>query len=123
VLVVDDNVDAALMLGEAVNTFGHEVRIAHDGPSALEIAAEFDPEIALLDIGLPLMDGFELARRFRAEPRLAGLYLVAVTGYGQPVDRERSHQAGFDVHLVKPVDLDLIAKLLREVPEASPRPG
>jgi PAS domain S-box-containing protein len=114
VLIVDDNADAALLLGEAVALFGHDVRTAHDGPSALRVAEAFAPDVALVDIGLPLMDGFEVARRLRALPGLTGLRMIAVTGYGQPADRERSRAAGFDVHLVKPVDLDTIEALLSE---------
>lgn len=105
VLVVDDNVDAAEMLAEALRTAGHVVSVAHDGPAALSLAGEFLPDLALLDIGLPVMDGFDLAqclkRRLSARPPK----FVAITGYGQPSDRARSKQAGFDEHLVKPVDL------------------
>jgi PAS domain S-box-containing protein len=118
VLIVDDNADAAMMLGEAVSSFGHDVRTTLDGPSALDVAPSFAPDVALLDLGLPVMDGFELARRLRAVPGLSDLRLVAVTGYGQRVDRDRSREAGFDVHLVKPVDLDEIASLLHELPLA-----
>ncbi|MGD0674063.1 MAG: ATP-binding protein [Polyangiaceae bacterium] len=105
VLVVDDNVDAADTLGEAMELAGHEVRIAHDGPSALEISERFAPEIAFLDIGLPVMDGYELAAQMR---RLAGrqpIVLVAVTGYTQSEERARARAHDFDEHLAKPVDL------------------
>jgi signal transduction histidine kinase/ActR/RegA family two-component response regulator len=105
VLVVDDNRDAAELLGEALAMEGHQVRVAFDGPNALDVAAHFRPELAFLDIGLPAMDGYDLARRMRALP-LEPLTLVAVTGYGQPSDRARSMEAGFDEHLVKPLELD-----------------
>jgi CheY-like chemotaxis protein len=105
VLVVDDNRDGAETLAEALQLDGHQVRVAFDGPSALTVAAEFRPELAFLDIGLPVMDGYDLARRLRAMP-LEPLTLVAITGYGQPADRARSAKAGFDEHLVKPIGLD-----------------
>ena len=91
---------------------GHEVRLAHDGPEALVEAAAFDPEVVLLDIGLPTMDGYEVARRLRADPATAGAALIALTGWGQQDDRRRSREAGFDHHLVKPVDHDVLEQLL-----------
>ena len=113
VLIVDDNRDAAEMLSEYVGSLGYRVWTAFDGPSALRVAQETSPGIALLDIGLPVMDGFELAGRLREMPGHAGLKLVAITGYGQASDRERSRSAGFDAHLVKPVDMDALEDLLR----------
>jgi PAS domain S-box-containing protein len=110
VLVVDDNRDAAEMLAEALGAVGHEVHVAADGPSALEIAAKAPPEVALLDIGLPVMDGYEVARRMRELPGCRRTRFIALTGYGQESDRERSRKAGFDEHLVKPVDLDDVAR-------------
>jgi len=104
VLVVDDNEDVAQIFSLALRRLGHTVRVAHDGPAALRIAEDFFPEVAFLDIGLPVMDGYGLARHLRQIPGLSGIRLVAVTGYGQDADRDRSHAAGFDVHLVKPVD-------------------
>jgi len=102
ILVVDDNADAAVLMAELFQRSGHHTAVAHDGPSALEIAAAFAPEIAILDIGLPVMDGYELARRLR---ELVGpIHLIALTGYGRSSDRERALAAGFDVHLVKPID-------------------
>lgn len=91
---------------------GHETRVAYDAHSALDVAATFLPEVAFLDIGLPIMDGFELARRLREVPGLQGIRLVAVTGYGRETDRERTRAAGFHSHLVKPVDLRLIDDVL-----------
>jgi CheY-like chemotaxis protein len=105
VLVVDDNRDAAELLAEALEMEGYQTRVAFDGPSALRVAAEFRPELAFLDIGLPVMDGYDLARRLRALEQ-GPLVLVAVTGYGQPSDRARSVEAGFDEHLVKPITID-----------------
>lgn len=105
VLVVDDNVDAAELLAASLALMGHETRIAHDGPSALALVSSFEPQVAVLDIGLPVMDGYELGRRLRAIPGLASLRLIALTGYGQASDRKRSADAGFDLHLVKPVEL------------------
>jgi CheY-like chemotaxis protein len=107
ILVVDDNRDAATSLARLLEaTDGHEVRVTYDGPSALDLARAFHPEIAILDIGMPGMDGLELARRFRADPELRRTRLLALSGWGHEQDRERSHEAGFDRHLVKPVDLD-----------------
>ena len=103
ILVVDDNEDAAWLLAEALRLLGHEVHIAHEGVSALVLAREVVPEIALLDIGLPGMNGFELCRelcKLAAKP-----YVIAISGYGQPKDREAAREAGFDAHFVKPVDL------------------
>jgi CheY-like chemotaxis protein len=119
VLIVDDNVDAALLLGEALTQCGHEIRIASDGLQALHVASSFRPHVALLDIGLPVMDGFEVARQIRASPELASTSLVAVTGYGQVHDRERTLAAGFDVHLVKPVDLQRVSALIAQLADAS----
>jgi CheY-like chemotaxis protein len=104
VLVVDDNTDAAEMMATLLSIHGHDVRTAASGPAALNIIKDFDPDIAFLDIGLPGMSGYELARRIRAEPRLAGITLVAVTGWGQDEDRRQSKEAGMDHHLTKPVD-------------------
>ena len=104
ILLVDDNEDAAAMLGIYLGKLGHVIHIAHDGLEALDAATEFGPEVALLDIGLPVMDGYELARRLHQAPGVGPLMLVALTGYGQESDHERSREAGFDLHLVKPVD-------------------
>jgi signal transduction histidine kinase/ActR/RegA family two-component response regulator len=123
VLIVDDNRDAAEVLGEALEGTEHLVRLAYDGPSALRVAAEFRPHVAVLDIGLPVMDGYELARRMRQTPGLAKVKLLALTGYGQESDRDRSLRAGFDDHLVKPVDLDDIIRLLAEAHAELSRPN
>jgi CheY-like chemotaxis protein len=105
ILVVDDNVDGAEMLALSLASMGHSVRVAHNGKTALDAAAEFHPEVALLDIGLPVMDGYELASRLRHLPGGDDIRLVAVTGYGQEKDRTASKAAGFSEHLVKPVDV------------------
>ncbi|HEY1376236.1 MAG TPA: ATP-binding protein [Gemmataceae bacterium] len=104
VLVVDDNVDAARMAGLLLKLWGHDARTAHDGPAALAVADTFRPDVVLLDIGLPGLNGYEVADRLRAVPGLAGVRLVAVTGYGHEEDRRRSAAAGFAGHLVKPVE-------------------
>jgi PAS domain S-box-containing protein len=116
VLVVDDNVDAAESLGELLRLEGHEVRVAHDGPSALEAAAVGRPELVVLDLGMPGMDGFEVARRLRRLPGLEGVVVVALTGWGQDDDRRRSREAGFNHHLVKPAGPEAIQQLLAKLP-------
>jgi PAS domain S-box-containing protein len=111
VLVVDDNLDAAASLARFLKLLGHDVRTAHDGPSALELARVHRPQIVVLDIGLPGMDGYEVARRLRMEEYGEGAVVIAASGYGKAEDRARSRAAGFDHHLVKPVDLDLLTGL------------
>jgi PAS domain S-box-containing protein len=118
-LVVDDNVDAAQTLGMLLEACGHEVLVEHDSCRALARAREARPDACLLDIGLPEIDGNELARRLRAHPETAGAALVAVTGYGQEQDRQRAFGAGFDHYLVKPVDMDKLAEVLAVI-AASP---
>jgi len=125
VLLVDDNTDAANVLGDALSELGLEVLVASDGPSALEIARQFRPEVALLDIGLPAMDGYELASRLRRLPGMPDdLRLVAVSGYGQESDRRRSLEAGFSAHLVKPVRLEALMEAVgrEEAPRAARAP-
>jgi PAS domain S-box-containing protein len=104
ILVVDDNVDAAATLDMLLQSLGHETRVAHDGAKALKVAEDFGPDIVLLDIGMPGLDGYEVARRLRALPPERPFRIVAITGWGQQADREKSRAAGFDLHLVKPVD-------------------
>jgi len=116
ILVVDDNRDAAESLRDLLVELGHEVHVVYDGPSALEAVLQFRPNIALVDIGLPVMDGYEVGQRIRTTPSMPrDLRLVAVTGYAQPGDRQRSHAAGFQNHLVKPVDVDVLTRVLEEV--------
>jgi len=119
VLIVDDNADSAEMFAAALTALGFDTRIALDGPSALDIAKAFQPDVALLDIGLPVMDGHELARRLHSEPWERPIRLVAVTGYGQPGDRLASTDAGFDAHLVKPVDVAELAQLVTRLTRPS----
>jgi CheY-like chemotaxis protein len=99
VLVVDDNRDAADSLGMLLQFLGADVKVVHDGPSALEVIEEFAPAVVLLDLGMPGMDGLEVARRLRENPKLNGVTLVALTGWGQREDRRRTREAGFDHHL------------------------
>lgn len=113
-MIVDDNRDAAETMAMLQDMLGHETRVAHAGPDALKLAAEFSPEVVLLDIGLPGMDGFEVARKLREMPSMEGAFLIALTGYGSGHDRQRSKEAGFDKHLTKPADLTLLKKWLRE---------
>ena len=115
ILVVDDNEEAAELFADALRRAGHVTAVAFDGPGALELARDFGPEVALLDLGLPVMDGLELGGRLRQLPGLAGLKLVAVTGYGQREDRARTEAAGFDAHVVKPVSIGHVEDLLRDV--------
>jgi CheY-like chemotaxis protein len=112
VLIVDDNVDAAETLAALLRSEGYGVAVAVDGPSALLQAGAFRPDIALLDIGLPGMDGYELARRLRAASGSAGIRLVALTGYGQAADRARALSAGFLEHLIKPIQPEALLSTL-----------
>ena len=112
-LIVDDNEDSARSMATLQRRRGHETRIAFTGPDALAAAADFRPEVVLLDIGLPGMDGFEVAQRVRAMPALAGAFLVAISGYGSPEDVAHARAVGFDEYLVKPADLDLLRAWLR----------
>jgi signal transduction histidine kinase len=112
VLAVDDNADAVESLAVLLGMQGHQVRTAHDGPDALEQAEAFRPEVVILDVGLPRMDGYEVARRLREREGMRGVLLVALTGYGREEDRRRSLEAGFDRHLVKPVDPDVLRDVL-----------
>lgn len=114
VLVVDDHKDAADSLGLLLEMRGHVVAVAYSGEHAIEISEHFEPEVAMLDLGLPIMDGYELAGHLRKQRNGDGLLLIAVTGYGQPEDRRRSAAAGFDHHLLKPLDLEAIEDLLEE---------
>jgi CheY-like chemotaxis protein len=124
VLLVEDNADAAEAMVLLLEEFGHDVRVVHDGHQALGAAEAFDPEVVVLDIGLPGLDGYELARRMRTMPRLAAATLIAVSGYGQEKDRQRSAAAGFDAHLVKPVDPRAFMAVLHAAAsgKGSPRP-
>jgi CheY-like chemotaxis protein len=114
VLIVDDNEDttetAALLFG----AWDHEIRVAQTGPEALQIASDFEPEVILMDIGLPEMEGYEVARRLRQAPRFKDTLMIAVSGYGRNTDQQLSREAGFDEHLIKPVNLERLNRLLSE---------
>ncbi|MEO8163988.1 MAG: PAS domain S-box protein [Betaproteobacteria bacterium] len=119
ILVVDDNEDAAESLAMLLRMEGHDVEVAYDGANAIDIARDHRPELIFLDIGLPGLDGYKVARRMRAMPELNGTVIAALTGWGQPEDRRRSAEAGFDHHLVKPPESSALAAILaklREVP-------
>ncbi len=117
VLVVDDNLDFANGLASLLRSLGHDARLANDGASAMQAALEFLPEVVLLDIGLPVIDGYDVAKWLRQAPALQDAVLVAVTGYGQASDQQRSREAGFDHHLVKPVDFSRVESILFAVAE------
>jgi CheY-like chemotaxis protein len=114
-LVVDDNTDAAMTLGMLLEACGHDVIVEHRSFDALERATREKPDACLLDIGLPEMDGNELARRLRSQPETAHSVLIAVTGYGQEQDRQRAFESGFRHHFVKPVDVDKLAAVLAQI--------
>jgi CheY-like chemotaxis protein len=116
ILVVDDHHDAAESLGMLLEGMGAVVRTAHDGPAALDAISGWRPEIVLLDIGMPGMDGNEVARRARRRPECRDTTLIALTGWGQADDRQKSKEAGFDFHLVKPIDLRALRELLASLP-------
>ncbi len=117
-LVVDDNRDSANTLAALFQMMGHDVRTAYDGPEALSIAAEYRPDAMFLDIGLPGMNGYEVARKVRESPELAGTTLVAFTGYCQDEDRRRLAEVGFEHHVVKPAGIGELAKILDALPRS-----
>jgi PAS domain S-box-containing protein len=121
ILVVDDNLDAADSLGMLLSMLGHEVHTAHDGLEAVEAVVEFRPDVVLLDIGLPKLNGYEAARQIRERHGGTGLVLIALTGWGQDEDRRRSKEAGFDHHMTKPVDFADLQRVLAEAGTAPPR--
>jgi len=112
-LLIDDNVDAVESLAMLLTAEGHQVRTAYEGESALALAEDFHPDLVILDIGLPGMDGYEVARKIRARPQIGSPTLVALTGYGQQEDRKRARAAGFDHHFIKPADVHALQKLIR----------
>jgi two-component system CheB/CheR fusion protein len=123
VVVIEDNKDAADTLKEALLMNGHEVEAAYDGPSGIELVRNFHPEIVICDIGLPTMDGYEVAKTLRADDASRGVYFVALTGYAMPKDLERATAAGFDHHLTKPVSLDVLNRLISDAPSTPRSPG
>lgn len=112
VLIVDDNEDAANSLAMILSLDGHEVQSAYSGPQALEQVDSFDPDVVLLDIGLPVMDGYEVARRIRERPNAGAIRLIALTGYSRESDKARAREAGFDDHVVKPVEIARLRSVL-----------
>jgi CheY-like chemotaxis protein len=119
VLVIEDNPDVARSIARLLAIVGHDVRVAQDGESGLRVAREFAPDAMLLDIGLPVVDGLQVARRIRQEPGLRNVLLIALTGYGQDADRQATKDAGFDHHLSKPVDFKTIESILATVDRQS----
>jgi len=115
--VVDDNVDTAESLEMLLTESGHDARTAHDGPAALAAALDYQPNVVLLDIGLPGLDGYQVAKRLRQQSLLPNVVLVAMTGYGQDSDRQLAREAGFDHHLVKPARFEHIQEILATVSE------
>ena len=115
ILLVDDNTDSAESLGGCVSVSGHAVGTAADGPSALRVFDEFRPDVVLCDLGLPGMNGYEVGRALRARPDGARIFLAALTGYSDASDRKRTAEAGFDLHLVKPVDPFELERLIERV--------
>ncbi len=116
ILIVDDNRDAANTLGALLQLIGADARVVYDGATALEALVEFRPSVVLLDLGMPGMDGYEVARRIRAQPQTRDTALIALTGWGEASDRQRSRQAGFQHHLVKPVDANAMQAVLASLP-------
>lgn len=115
ILVVDDNHDSALSLAMMLSIMGHETRTAHDGESAVTSAEAFLPDVVLLDIGLPKLNGYEVAQRIRESAWGKSMFLIAVTGWGQDEDRQRSSDVGLNLHMVKPVEPSALEKLLSEL--------
>ena len=122
-LVVDDNADSADSLRLLLQIWGYQARCAYDAQDALALAAELEPRVVLLDLGLPGTSGYEVAQQLRASPAMAKARLVAVTGHGRAEDRARTAAAGFDHHLVKPIDPSVLEDLMRELCAEAERPG
>ena len=121
ILIADDNEDAARTLEVLLGLGGHQVCVALDGQEALDLASTFRPDVALLDIGMPRLTGHEVARRLRQDPRFDGTWLIALTGWGQDLDRRKSEEVGFDRHLVKPIDPATLMALIASLAEAGAR--
>lgn len=116
VLIIEDNIDAAASLRDALRLLGHAVHVAHDAQEGIDAAREFRPDVVLCDIGLPTMDGYQVAARLRADPHLRSIFLIAVTGYAGPDDQERAARAGFDRHFGKPPNIERLNRLLEDIP-------
>ncbi|TCS39308.1 response regulator receiver domain-containing protein [Paucimonas lemoignei] len=114
ILLVDDNVDAAMTTAELLRLLGNEVAVVHDGIAAVDATCSMQPEIVLLDIGLPCIDGYEVAKRIRANADISQPRLIALTGWGQEKDKFASRDAGFDDHLVKPLDLERLLETINK---------
>jgi two-component system CheB/CheR fusion protein len=123
VLIIEDNVDAADSLREVLELSGHEVAVAYNGPDGLAKAREWRPEVLLCDIGLPGMDGYEVARAFRADEALRKTFLVALSGYALPEDLQRASDAGFEQHIAKPPAIDVLETLLSGGPQSRAAAG
>jgi CheY-like chemotaxis protein len=121
ILIIEDNLDAAETLRDLLALFGHDAEIAHSGRAGVDLARRRPPDVVLCDIGLPEMDGYAVARELRADPSTAPIHLVALTGYGRDTDRDRAAEAGFDLHLVKPVGPELLQSLLAGIAEGGSR--
>lgn len=115
ILVVDDNPDAALSMAMMLSMMGHDTRTAHDGEAAVTTAEEFRPQVVLLDIGLPKLNGYEVAQRIRQQEWGTAMFLVAITGWGQDEDRRRSEDVGMNLHMVKPVEPDALDRVLADL--------
>lgn len=123
ILVVDDNHDSAMSLAMMLSIMGHDTRTAHDGESAVATAETFLPDVVLLDIGLPKLNGYEVAQRIREQSWGRSMFLIAVTGWGQEEDRQRSTEVGLNVHMVKPVEPAALERLLAELARNGHGPG
>jgi len=123
VLVADDDHDAADTVAEIMRTLGCEAQVAYDGDEAVTLARRFRPDLAILDLGMPRMNGYEAARRIRAEPRASPLRIVALSGWGRPEDRRQAAEAGFDLHLVKPARIEDLEELARSAAEIAAQRG
>jgi CheY-like chemotaxis protein len=119
VLLVDDNVDAATTLAAMLDMLDYRTRTVHSGLDVLPAAQAFEPDVVLLDIGLPGLSGYDVARQLRADPQVAQTWIIAVTGWGAEADRQRGRDAGFDHHLTKPVNVEELLALLRGVGQAA----
>jgi two-component system, sensor histidine kinase len=119
VLIVDDNVDGAYLMAAMMQMYGHQTRIAYTGQSALDTMVEFQPDFVMLDISLPDIDGYEIARRIRQNTQFKDVKLIAATGYGLESDRQKSKEAGFDHHLLKPMEPDKLPHILEKLARQS----
>jgi CheY-like chemotaxis protein len=122
ILIADDNLDSVESLGMLLRASGYQVELAHDGSEAVETAMRMRPDVVILDIGMPRMNGYDAARRIREQEPNRSALLIAITGWGQDLDRRRSLEAGFDHHLIKPVEAEALDKLLQSFASSSRRP-